>query len=325
VNLPSLSPGNQPEPPLQSEWPRKLEAWRDLLAQCAQKPGRKRVHGLRSLTLRLQVGLGYRLPEQPADSAAEDAFKRWAKEGKKLRKALEPVRNADVYLAKLDSLRSSYKEMREGEPRLTPSSLREIEKLEKRLKRKRQAGIDRLRSFLDERGKRSKRLSIKMEAAMAPHLLADAPSTAQAALGIFSWLTRGQTDLDASNLHEFRKGLKQALYLAESSAAADPLAARLAAAFRKIHLAAGEWHDWQALAQEAVRVLPRHGMQDGLVPILESLASRALNRALGHRRRSVVRFVKDVAKTQPPPPKKPVASDSGFVFNAKSTQLKTPA
>jgi hypothetical protein len=50
----------------------------------------------------------------------------------------------------------------------------------------------------------------------------------------------------------------------------------LAAAFRKIRLAAGERCDWQALAQEAGRVLPSHAKQDGLVPVLETLADGAL-------------------------------------------------
>jgi CHAD domain-containing protein len=280
---------------------------------------------LRSLTLRLQVGLGHRLTEEPADSAAARAFKRWAKEGKKLRKALEPVRNADVYLAKLEGLRNSRKGTREGEPQLSPRCLREIEKLEKRLKGQRQKGIDRLRSFLDERGKRLNRLSKEMETAMAPRSLSEARSAAQAALDIFSGLTRERSDLDASNLHEFRKGLKQALYLAESSVAADPRAARLAAAFRRIHLAAGEWHDWQALAQEAARVLPGHGKRDGLVPQLELLASRALRTALGHRRHSVMRFVKDATKIQSSPLRKPVASDPGLVPIAKPMPLKTSA
>jgi hypothetical protein len=96
VNPASLPPGEQFAVSLQPEWRQRLEAWRNLLAQCARKPNRKSVHALRSLTLRLQVGLEHSLQEQAADRTASRAFQRWSKSGKKLRKALEPVRDADV-------------------------------------------------------------------------------------------------------------------------------------------------------------------------------------------------------------------------------------
>lgn len=312
MNFDSLPPGAQLEASPQPEWRRRLEVWRILLAECTRKPSRKNVHALRSLTLRLRVALEHELLEQDADSGAARAFRRWNREGRKLRKALEPVRDADVYLTRLEGLSGSLQGTLEGETQLSPRCVRETGKLADRLKRQRQAGIDELMAVLEAHSKRMNRLSREMEEALAPHMPSRAPSTAQAALGIFEGLARELPKLDAANLHAYRKRLKQALYLAEISAADDPLAGRLATAFRKIHLAAGEWHDWQALALEAGRVLPSHGKQDGLVPVLEALETKALHRALGQCRRSSARFLKKANGIQPLPPRKPAASDRGF-------------
>ncbi|MGB7549792.1 MAG: hypothetical protein WBM14_18800, partial [Terracidiphilus sp.] len=41
--------------PNRPEWRSQVEAWRQLLAECGRKPGRKRVHELRVATLRLQA------------------------------------------------------------------------------------------------------------------------------------------------------------------------------------------------------------------------------------------------------------------------------
>jgi CHAD domain-containing protein len=113
--------------------------------------------------------------------------------------------------------------------------------------------------------------------------------------------------LGSANLHAYRKRLKQPLYLAEFSAPADPAARRLAVAMRKMHAAAGKWHDWQALASEAGRVLPRHGNRDGLVPVLNNLAEEALKRALGQCRRSTASLLKNPPGIPPSQRRKPVA------------------
>jgi CHAD domain-containing protein len=311
MNSSSSPPCGQPAVFLQPEWQRQVGAWRDLLTQCARKPSRKRVHNLRSLTLRLRVALEYRLLEQAQDPTAAGAFRRWNKEGQKLRRALEPVRDVDVYLARLDGLRDTLGEASDGEPKRSPRCLREMDKLESRLKQRRKEGIHRLMAVIDVRGNRLSRLSKEMEAALVPRMSSKALSTGQAALRIFAGLASEFPHLDSANLHAYRKRLKPALYLAEISATADPLAGRLAAAFRKIHLAAGEWHDWQALAQKASRVFPGHARQDGLVPVLEKLADGALQRALGLCRRSAARFLKSIGAVRPSPRQKPVASDAG--------------
>jgi CHAD domain-containing protein len=302
----------------QQKW-QQLELWRKLLAQCARKPSRRSVHALRSLTLRLQAGLEYSLRKRAANSAAARAFQHWCKDGKKLRKALEPVRDADVHLARLKSLRGNGKASK-GKKHLSTRCIREISKLEDRLRRRRKAGINKLMAAIDARGKRLNKSSKELEASLAPHTPSRVHSTAPEALRIFTELTGELPNLDAGNLHEYRKRLKQARYLAEISAAADPLAKRLAAAFRRINNAAGEWHDLQELARKADRFLPGHGNKDGLIPVLEALEEKALQRALIQCRRTAARFLKNVGDVRPLPPRKPVAADPGLQL--EDTYLK---
>jgi CHAD domain-containing protein len=307
-----------PQPKRQQQ----LVTWRKLLAQCARKPSRRSVHALRSLTLRLRVGMEHSLRKQAANSAAARAFQHWCNDGKKLRKALEPLRDADVHLARLDHLRKTGVAS-EGEKQLSPSCIREIDKLEDRLKRKRKAGIKKLVAVIDSRGKRLNRQSKELEAALKPQLPSKVHSTAPEALRIFAKLTSEYPNLDAGNLHEYRKRLKQARYLVEISATVDPLAKRLAAAFKRIHNAAGEWHDWQELANKAGRVLTGHGKQDGLIPMLEALAEKALLRTRVQCRRTAARFLKNVGDARPLPPRKPVAADPGFQTEDEYLQAGT--
>jgi hypothetical protein len=189
MNLDSLRSHGHSGVPLQPEWQLQIEAWRDLLAQCARKPSRRRVHALRSLTLRLRVALEYRL-EQAPDATAARAFKRWNKEGRMLRRALEPVRDADVYLARLDGLRDSLGGAPDSRPKLSPHCLREMDKLEGRLEQRRQTGIDELMAVIDARGKRLRRLSKEMEVALAHRMSSRVLSTRQEALRIFGELAR---------------------------------------------------------------------------------------------------------------------------------------
>ena len=259
------------------------------------------------------------------NSAAARAFQHWSKEGKKLRKALAPVRDADVHLARLKSLSKTNQGASEGEKKLSPHCIREIEQTRGPVKATRKSGINKLIAAIDARGKRLNRSSKELEAALTPHMPTKVHSTAPEALRIFAELAGELPSLDAGNLHEYRKRLKQARYLAEISATADPLAKRLAAAFRRIHYAAGEWHDWQELARKANRFLPGHGEQDGLIPVLEELAEKALHRALGQCRRTTARLLKNGGDTRTLPPRKPVVSDPGLQFEDQLSPIESPA
>lgn len=309
---------NQHGKSLQPEW-RQLDAWRDALAQCARKPSRKRVHLLRSLTLRVRTALEFRLLEQAAEPAAARAFDRWKKEGRKLRRVLQPVRDADAYQARLGGLPKSLAGSIGGESQLTPRCLREMVKLEDRLGRQRIKGNEKIVAAMGDRVKRLNRLSLEMESALPPPL----PSAlaAEESLRILAGLAGELPSLDSANLHDWRKRLKQALYLAEISAASGPAGKRLAASIKKMHLAVGEWHDWQALALLAARVLPGHGKPDGVVPVLNKLAEDSLTKALALCRQSTPRILADAGESWPSQRRKPVASAPVSAYLANGTNL----
>ncbi|MGA2277332.1 MAG: CHAD domain-containing protein [Terracidiphilus sp.] len=265
---------------LQPEWQLQINRWRELLASCLYKPNGKRIHDLSSFTLRLSVSLEYWLLMHLPDPVAARAYRCWNNEGKRLQQALQPVRDADVYLTRLAYLRAKLEESPGRESKLRPQCLREIDDLVIRLKRRRQSEIDKLAAVIEARSERLNRRSKEMEVALAPMMASMSGSTAQAALRKFAALADEFTGLDSSNLHTYRKRLRPVLCLAEMSASFDPLAGRMAVAFRRIHLAIGEWHDWQTLAKEASSVFPGSGKQDGLVPVLESFAEKSLRKAL---------------------------------------------
>jgi len=293
----SMSPGpilrgRQSTALVRPNWRQQLGEWRDLLVQCARKPSRKRVHALRSLTLRLSATLRFQLVDQPQEPAALRALRRWTKEGKRLRRTLEPVRDSDVYLARLSALQGELTAPAPGKRRLTPRCQREIETLVSKLMRRRKKGIDELVATLAVQSKQLVRLSEEMEAELKLQIPLRIESTAQPALRIFAELAGELPHLGAANLHAFRKHLKRVLYLAEISAAFDPEAGRLVTMFRKMHGATGDWHDWQTLALKARRILPGSKRSAGLVPMLERLANESLNRTLDLSRAAVEHIFK---------------------------------
>jgi len=66
--------------------------------------------------------LEYRVLEQAPDPTAADAFRRWSKKGKKLRRALKPVRDADGFLAKLESIRGDIEWEPDSKLRVSPQT-----------------------------------------------------------------------------------------------------------------------------------------------------------------------------------------------------------
>jgi hypothetical protein len=268
----------------------------------------------------VRTALEFRLLEQAPQPAAARSFDRWKKEGRKLRRVLEPVRDADAYLARLGGLPKSVTGSIGGEPQPSPRCLREMVKLEDRLGRQRMKGNEKIIAAMNDRGNRLNRLSLEMEAALPPQL----PSAlaAEESLRILTGLAGELPTLDSANLHDWRKRLKQALYLAEISSASSPAARRLAASIKKMHSAVGEWHDWQALALLAARVLPGHGKPDGVVPVLNKLAEEALTKALALCRQSTPRILSSAGESWPSQRRKPVASVPVSAQFANGTNLR---
>ena len=71
---------------------------------------------------------------------------------------------------------------------------------------------------------------------------------AMVAMHDFARLADATPVLDASNLHEFRKSVKKARYVAESSGD-DGSSQTVAGALKRIQDAIGAWHDWLCLSR----------------------------------------------------------------------------
>jgi CHAD domain-containing protein len=288
MNSPSHPSRGQPQA-AQPEFRRQVEAWRQLLFQCGQKPSRKGVHGLRVATLRLQAGVEYWLRDQEPDAPAARAAKRWSRQGKKLRRALNPVREADVSLAKLASLRASTAGPPEGQLPCSRSCLRQIGELEARLTEKRQAAAKKLIAVIEGRRKRMEQLSTELEAALAP---CPWGCSGKDLLAMFASLREEFPELKAEILHTYRKRIKKVRYLAEISAVGDPLAARQAATLKRMQAVAGEWHDWQALAKQAGRAFRSRARTCALTQLLEARTQEFLKEALGLCRRATAQLLR---------------------------------
>jgi CHAD domain-containing protein len=239
--------------------------------------------------LRLQAGVECWLRGQEPDAPGARAAKRWNKQGKKLRRTLNPVREADVSLAMLAGLRASTAGPPEGEPPCSRSCNRQIGELEAKLAEKRQAAAKRLIAGIEDRRKRLERLSTELEAALAPHTWGCSAEDLRARIVA---LREEFPRLDAKSLRPFRKRIKKVRYLAEISAAADPLAGRQSATLKRMQSAVGEWHDWQGLAQLAGRTFRCRNTADGLAKLLEARAQESLRVALSLCRRTTAQLLK---------------------------------
>ncbi|MGH9598487.1 MAG: CHAD domain-containing protein, partial [Terracidiphilus sp.] len=162
----------------------------------------------------------------------------------------------------------------------------------------RQAAAKKLAGEIERRTRRLDRLSSKVERALAPAPAAGGRGSGGIEVRVgervevrigerIAGLAKEFSELNEGNLHAFRKRIKTVRYLAEAVGRADADAARRAATLKRMTAAAGEWHDWQALAAEA-----GCGGDDAaaLVRILEVQAARKLEQALALCRRSIARL-----------------------------------
>ena len=303
MNSGPLFPGDPPEavqqgpaePAVQPEFRQHVEAWRQLLARCSRKPGRKSVHSLRVATLRLQAAAEFCLRDLEADSPDARALRRWQRQGNKLRRALGPVRQTDVYLGKLANLRSSHNGRADGQREPSTSFLHQIGELERRLAGERESAAKKLTRQIERRQRRLERLSRKMEAALAAPAQTRKGCSSSAISEQIAGLAHQFPELNDGTLHAYRKRIKKVRYLAEVSAPGNPGVARQAAALKRMATAAGEWHDWQTLAQEAAHVHRGHEGPTALARVLDAQAGKSLEEALTLCRRSMIRLLKPAA------------------------------
>ncbi len=318
----------------QWEFRGQIQAWRELLGHCGHRPGRKCVHDLRVATLRLQAGIEYWLSRQETGAAAAaSAVRRWRRQGKKLRRALGPVRQEDVSLGKLLQVRAWAEPASAGSAVFAKECLGAIDEIERGVKRARDAAAKKLAAAIKQRRKRLNRLSKKLELALEELAPAKEVDIADRLLAQVAAVSADFPELDSENLHEFRKRLKKIRYLAEIFASRDAAAAHIAVTLKRMTGAVGEWHDWQTLTQEAARADRKDTGMASTAEFLQAQAGRTFDHAMKLCRQSMARLLsggRPSGTTQSEParesalqvPHKPVVPISLDLYQA---QLEHPA
>jgi CHAD domain-containing protein len=283
----------------QGQWQQQLAEWRQLLARCGKKPSRRRVHGLRVATLRIQALLGFWWPMHEQHPAAR-AVKRWNKQADRLRHTLQDARSAEVYLGKLEQLRGEVAARSE----VQRVCLRQIARLKRRFVRQREAAD---KEVVEEIGNRRARLELwsrKIECSIDEPVAREGTSGEAAVRERVAGLAAEFPALSADCLHAYRKRVKNLRYLAEFFAVSDSAAAQQAKALGRMQTLIGEWRDWQLLGQEADRHIK--GGDKALSDLLAALEAKSLRRALRFCQRAQERLLQGGAMERIP--RKPVQS-----------------
>lgn len=255
----------------------RVNAWRELLDRCGRKPTRRRVHALRVVTLRIQAELEHEAAELPHASHQAQAMLRFGKLGERLREALGQARELDVWIGKLQSLRALLSETTEYIPRSMHECIRQTERLEGRLEKKRRSAGEKLVREIEKRRADLIEAGEAIDEAASEHPHGADGNEAARILKEFALVAREFPVFDEENLHDFRKRIKKVRYLAEIHAD-DAECGRIAAHIKRVQNAIGEWHDWQVLARTARH--GRHGRNVELAELLESLTAEKFAEAI---------------------------------------------
>lgn len=302
----------------------KLDACREH----GHHPKVQAVHQLRTGTRRVEATLETLAREAGARGlgvAIEDARQRWLKQLKKVRRASGNVRDLDVHRdllaeeflpeqdlapdATAEDLAVATEGAGAGEGATTPL-VHEARLLDRWLAAQRSVAADALTGTLDDHGKRLQEAEQRFFAACEKRrgLGRRAPrSAARIALEDYLRLMDAMPHLDATNLHDFRKGAKKARYVAEAGDD-DPAAQAMAKAIRRVQDAIGDWHDWEVLEAEAREALGTDGV--ALQEELDRRVRKAYERALRLTSTMGRRFVGEwqaLRQQKRRPPKQPHA------------------
>lgn len=246
------------------------------LEKCVGDPDVDAVHDTRTGTRRLQATLENVVRETPAGAsgdAVREAAQALMRQLKRIRRAAGAVRDLDVHRKLLEKLaaralqQTGANENRESarQPTAAPSLLempeaklrtggiaKQSDDLDAWLKHQRGAQADRLRTLAPELLVKFDKRRADLEAAMEQHRQRrKTKPPAVLALEAFARLATEMQLLDASNLHDFRKGAKKARYVAELAAQTDVEAGAVGQTLKKLQDEIGDWHDWLVLADEA--------------------------------------------------------------------------
>ena len=250
--------------------------WRELFDRCARKPAKKRVHALRVATLRIQAEVEDELSELPKASHEAQAMLRFARLAEKLRDALGKVRELDVWIGKLHTVRESLTGTSMYVPRSSRETSRQLERLEGRLTKKREQSAKKLAAQMAKRQEKLESATEDLEQSGREHVDFDEGRAAKL-LKEFAGIVAEFPSFDEGNLHEFRKRIKKIRYVAEIHQA-DPRCGQIAAQMKKAQGSIGEWHDWQVLARTAGQ--GKHAKDAEAAELLGSLTAEAYESAV---------------------------------------------
>jgi CHAD domain-containing protein len=256
----------------------RLADWCQLLERCGRKATRKRVHALRVVTLRMQAELERDLADLPRASHQGQAILRFGKQAEKLRRALGPVRELDVWIGKLRGLRASLSETGDYVPRSMHDCISGIDRLEDRLTQKRRSAEKKLVAQIEKSGSRLLKASEDVASELSSFVFGAEAGIAEDLAARFHAVRAEFPAFDEVNLHDFRKRIKTVRYLAEIYAGTDRACAQIATQMKKVQSAIGEWHDWQDLGREAHH--GRHAKNKALTELLDTISAESFEKAL---------------------------------------------
>jgi CHAD domain-containing protein len=221
------------------------------------------VHDTRTGTRRIEAALDAVLQNTAGDvgdgqDGLTKAMRGWGRLLKAVRRAAAPVRDLDVQRKLLKTLASRVEtEMK------TPADVPEngmtvqVDKLDGAMKAEREHHAARLKKNAAKwAGKLDGHFAAYAAAHPAKHR--SRRDAAQTALDAFARLAYEMRQLDAGNLHDFRKGAKKARYMAEQGGD-DERAGMVGKALKKLQDEIGDWHDWVMLDEEAHKHLDENG------------------------------------------------------------------
>ena len=265
------------------------------LEACAGDPEEEAVHNVRTSTRRIEAMLDTIVRELSPRTAANsgegnpvgEAAQKWLRLLKRIRRAAGAVRDLDVHrglLKKRGWLENpDSNENHQPGPEVADSSSytlgKQAEDLDAWLRGSRQEEAKPLIKAAPKWSERLDKELFSFEAAMEQ---ARSPrkrvrSAAAVALDAFARLSTQMERLDASNLHDFRKGAKKARYMAESGGD-DAHAVAVMKALKKLQDEIGDWHDWLVLAEEAHEALGERGEE--LTALIEKEQGRHYSLAM---------------------------------------------
>lgn len=259
------------------------QMWKTELEKCLEDSGVETVHRIRTGTRRVEAMIDVLMREAADDnSELEDAADRWRRQLKNIRRAAAPVRDLDVHRNILEKF-AGVGEAGEEEHRKLQQSEVEKQAATPKVKDAVQTQAEHLDAWLmharEQRAveliKQIRKRLVKIDQIAEAFVKAwqtqrgrrrPVRKPALAALDAFVKLSDEIPMLDAGNLHDFRKGAKNARYMSEAGGG-DPQSTAVGRTIKRIQDGIGEWHDWLMLADEARTAL--HGEGDELRGMLD--------------------------------------------------------